>query len=258
MRERHPTEKPDCDIYAVKGEIVWEHPLPWEVGHADPAELAQLAREAPFEHRSIAATQEGIEGVLTGRVELRQNARSGSMTITGENGVACEGQYWVTGADFSGRWESDCGGGLTAQGRGRRGQDARLRGVRRCRRLLGVRTPGRRTAEGDDPRLRRPLHRLVTERRCDVGMAQQSVDGVEIERAHDGVGGEGAPAVVDAHAVESGEVAQLVPAQNEIGHRPALATRRVDHKHGVSRRRMRHSVPDRHPDSSLMSPRCHS
>ena len=43
--------------------------------------------------------------------------------------------------------------------RGRRRQDARLRQLRLRRRLVAPETPRRRPAGGDDPRLRRPLHR---------------------------------------------------------------------------------------------------
>ena len=43
--------------------------------------------------------------------------------------------------------------------RGRRRQDARLRRLRLRRRFVAPETPRRRPAGGDDPRLRRPLHR---------------------------------------------------------------------------------------------------
>ncbi|MDE0050619.1 MAG: hypothetical protein OXO52_12580 [Rhodospirillales bacterium] len=31
-RRHAPTVKPDCDIYAIKDEIVWKHAFPWTVG----------------------------------------------------------------------------------------------------------------------------------------------------------------------------------------------------------------------------------
>ena len=37
VRENHPGVKPECAVYAVKSEIVWEHPLPWEQGYTDPS-----------------------------------------------------------------------------------------------------------------------------------------------------------------------------------------------------------------------------
>ena len=37
-----------------------------------------------------------------------------------------------------------------------------------------------------------------------------------------------------------------------------LATRRVDHEHGIVRRRMRQSACDGQADSSTISPRCHN
>lgn len=113
VRQNHPLEKPDCAVYAVKDKIVWKGALPWEAGRAT---RAKPVRKAGLERRSIAVTWEGIKGVLTGEVVFRRGARSGDMTITGENGVTCEGQYWTARADLSGWWESDCGGGLTATG----------------------------------------------------------------------------------------------------------------------------------------------
>ena len=29
VRENNPGARADCDVYAIKDEIVWEHPLPW-------------------------------------------------------------------------------------------------------------------------------------------------------------------------------------------------------------------------------------
>ena len=31
-RRHDPTVKPDCDVYAIKDEIVWKHAFPWTVG----------------------------------------------------------------------------------------------------------------------------------------------------------------------------------------------------------------------------------
>ena len=61
--------------------------------------------------------------------------------------------------------------------RGRRRQDARLRQLRLRRRLVAPETPRRRPAGGDDPRLRRPLHRHLAH-----GRARHLYEGVYCAR----------------------------------------------------------------------------
>ena len=55
--------------------------------------------------------------------------------------------------------------------------------------------------------------------RAGIGMTEQATDGVEVEAAHHGVGGQRMAAIVDAHVVEPDEGAQHLPAQAEVGYR---------------------------------------
>ena len=120
VRENYTGAVADCDVYAIKGEIVWKHKFPWHVSEVSTSR--EPIAPAPkvtgnLSKRSVAYTWEGYSGVLTGTVELRQGARSGTMTATyPETGATCEGRFWVTNAP-NGNWVMDCGGGLTAKGR---------------------------------------------------------------------------------------------------------------------------------------------
>ena len=120
VRENFPAEKPDCALYAISDKIVWKGEMPWETYHAAPALSEEPARStaaaSASSQRNIVFTWEGFPGVFSGEVKLRQNARSGSMTFAaGDGSATCEGRFWLT-TDNMGRWESDCGDGLTASG----------------------------------------------------------------------------------------------------------------------------------------------
>lgn len=124
VREQYPAVRPDCAIYAIKNKVVWQGKLPWESGHVSSATRTNYKANSATQEssgtpsvRSIAVTWEGHRGILTGVVALRQGARSGRMSIElADSSTACEGQFWLTGAR-NGRWEIDCGDGLTAEGR---------------------------------------------------------------------------------------------------------------------------------------------
>ena len=56
VRQNHPTEKPDCAVYAVRDTIVWEGPVPWEQGYTDPS-----ANRDPIAFTDGAHGEDGLE-----------------------------------------------------------------------------------------------------------------------------------------------------------------------------------------------------
>ena len=93
-RERSPIHIPDCEVYAIKDEILWRT-FPWETSYSHPS-LGAL---------TIQADWEGMGGKL-----LSGMMGAGRITLDPEH-WQCEGSYRMTDGQ-RGKWILSCRDGL--------------------------------------------------------------------------------------------------------------------------------------------------
>ena len=75
--------------------------------------------------------------------------------------------------------------------------------------------------------------------RAGIGVTEEAAHGVEVEAPHHGKRGQRMATVVDAYAVEPGQVAQGLPAPSEVGHRPVARPAR-EHERAAARQAVQH------------------
>ena len=118
VRAFHPAAKPECAIFAVKNEIVWQGAMPWSVAgtREDAPVVAEPApgRTSAYQ-RTFTLSWVGSTELFTGTLDIVEGKRSGSIAAVLE-GRDCDGRFWFN-SGLSGQWKIDCGDGwLTATG----------------------------------------------------------------------------------------------------------------------------------------------
>ena len=120
-RKHAPGIKPDCDIYALRDEIVWRHAFPWRV-KADPSARREPAISTPpkvpsqLSTRTVATTWEGYADVMTGQIsfEIGRPGQSQQIIMVLDDGkMTCDGSY----RDRRATWTIECTNGRSASGR---------------------------------------------------------------------------------------------------------------------------------------------
>ena len=118
VRRKKPAAKPDCAIFAIKDEIVWQGAMPWSVAgtREDAPVVAEPApgRTSAYQ-RTFTLSWVGSTELFTGTLDIVEGKRSGSIAAVLE-GRDCDGRFWFN-SGLSGQWKIDCGDGwLTATG----------------------------------------------------------------------------------------------------------------------------------------------
>ena len=118
VRSQHPAAKPDCAIFAINDEIVWQGPMPWSVaGTREDAPVAATPEpgRTTAHRRTVTLSWVGSTDLLTATLDIAEGKRSGSIATVME-GRDCKGRYWFTNG-LHGQWKVDCGDGwLTMSG----------------------------------------------------------------------------------------------------------------------------------------------
>ena len=122
VRRQFPSVRPQCAIYAIKDEVVWPHPIPWQTSYSDPSQQREPISFTPeaagkLSTRSVSTTWQGYDDILNGRVSFETGGPAvvpkRMVMVLDDGRLTCDGTYIPARS----QWKIACSNGREASGR---------------------------------------------------------------------------------------------------------------------------------------------